>query len=43
MHAGMATTWSLPDVAGLAVARDLLLTGCLVDGEERRRPQFRGH
>ncbi|MFP5333874.1 MAG: enoyl-CoA hydratase/isomerase family protein [Actinomycetes bacterium] len=37
MHAGMATTWSLPDVAGLAVARDLLLTGRLVDGEEAVR------
>lgn len=37
MHAGMATTWSLPDVAGLAVARDLLLTGRLVDGEEAGR------
>lgn len=34
MHAGMATTWSLPEVAGLQVARDLLLTGRLVDGDE---------
>ncbi len=34
MHAGMATTWSLPDVAGLQVARDLLLTGRIVDGDE---------
>src|SRR5690606_18928611 len=31
---GMATTWSLPEVAGLAVARDLLLTGRMVTGEE---------
>lgn len=37
MHAGMATTWSLPDVAGLAVARDLLLTGRMVDGVEAGR------
>jgi len=37
MHAGMATTWSLPDVAGLAVARDLLLTGRMLDGEEALR------
>ena len=34
LHPGMATTWSLPDVAGLAVARDLLLTGRIVTGEE---------
>jgi len=27
LHPGMATTWSLPNVAGSAVARDLLLTG----------------
>ena len=27
MHAGMATTWLLPEVAGLGVARELLLTG----------------
>ena len=25
LHPGMATTWSLPEVAGVAVARDLLL------------------
>ncbi len=37
MHPGMLTTWSLPQVAGLAVARDLLLTGRLVDGEEAVR------
>jgi enoyl-CoA hydratase len=37
MHPGMLTTWSLPRVAGLAVARDLLLTGRLVDGEEAVR------
>ena len=34
LHPGMATTWSLPQVAGLAVARDLLLTGRIVDGQE---------
>lgn len=34
LHPGMATTWSLPNVAGHAVARDLLLTGRLVTGQE---------
>lgn len=34
LHPGMATTWSLPNVAGFAVARDLLLTGRLVTGAE---------
>ncbi len=34
MHAGMATTWLLPEVAGLAVARELLLTGRSVSAEE---------
>ena len=34
LHPGMATTWSLPDVAGHAVARDLLLTGRIDTGEE---------
>jgi len=34
LHPGMATTWLLPEVAGLAVARDLLLTGRVVRGEE---------
>ena len=34
MHPGMATTWLLPQVAGLAVARDLLLTGRMVTGAE---------
>ena len=34
LHPGMATTWSLPNVAGHAVARDLLLTGRLVSGTE---------
>jgi enoyl-CoA hydratase len=37
LHPGMATTWSLPDVAGSAVARDLLLTGRMVTGEEAER------
>jgi enoyl-CoA hydratase len=34
LHPGMATTWSLPNVAGSAVARDLLLTGRIIDGAE---------
>jgi enoyl-CoA hydratase/carnithine racemase len=34
MHPGMATTWLLPEVAGPAVARDLLLTGRMVTGAE---------
>jgi enoyl-CoA hydratase/carnithine racemase len=34
IHPGMATTWLLPEVAGLAVARDLLLTGRAVTGAE---------
>ena len=34
MHAGMATTWLLPEVAGLGTARELLLTGRVVSGEE---------
>ena len=37
LHPGMATTWSLPDVAGQAVARDLLLTGRIVNGDEAFR------
>src|SRR5918994_1475399 len=37
IHAGMATTWLLPEVAGLAVARELLLTGRAVSGEEAVR------
>ncbi|BBC30923.1 hypothetical protein SGFS_022170 [Streptomyces graminofaciens] len=34
LHPGMATTWSLPEVTSLAVARDLLLTGRVVRGAE---------
>jgi len=34
MHPGMASTWLLPEVAGPAVARELLLTGRLVSGTE---------
>src|SRR3990170_4675161 len=34
MHPGMATTWLLPEVAGLAAARELLLTGRMVTGTE---------
>lgn len=34
IHPGMATTWLLPEVAGAAVARELLLTGRAVTGAE---------
>ena len=34
MHPGMATTYLLPDVVGPAAARDLLLTGRLVEADE---------
>ena len=34
MHPGMLTTWSLTRAAGLAVARDLLLTGRVLTGVE---------
>lgn len=34
LHSGMAATWLLPDVAGTAVARDLLLTGRTLDAEQ---------
>jgi enoyl-CoA hydratase/carnithine racemase len=34
MHAGMAATWLLPQVAGLPAARELLLTGRVVTGAE---------
>jgi len=37
MHPGMAGTFLLPDVVGPAAARDLLLTGRLVQGEEALR------
>ncbi|HEU4676511.1 MAG TPA: enoyl-CoA hydratase-related protein [Motilibacteraceae bacterium] len=37
LHPGMATTWLLPDVVGLAVARELLLTGRVVTGAEAQR------
>ena len=34
MHPGMASTYLLPEVAGLALARELLLTGRLLSGAE---------
>jgi enoyl-CoA hydratase/carnithine racemase len=34
MHAGMATTWLLPEVVGLPVAREMLLTGRTLTGAE---------
>jgi enoyl-CoA hydratase len=34
LHAGMATTWLLPEVVGLPAARELLLTGRAVTGAE---------
>jgi enoyl-CoA hydratase len=37
LHPGMATTWSLTQVVGPAIARDLLLTGRAIDGEEAVR------
>ena len=37
MHAGMATTYTLTEVAGVAAARELLLTGRSVPAEEMLR------
>ena len=37
MHAGMASTWLLPEVVGLAAARELLLTGRACDATEMVR------
>jgi enoyl-CoA hydratase len=34
IHAGMAATWLLPEVAGLGLAREMLLTGRVVTGVE---------
>lgn len=37
IHPGMAGTYLLPDVAGSAVARDLFLTGRIVEADEAQR------
>jgi enoyl-CoA hydratase/carnithine racemase len=37
MHSGMGATYLLPDVVGHSTARDLLLTGRLVDAQEALR------
>ena len=37
MHAGMATTWLLPEIVGAAAARELLLTGRVIDAAEMLR------
>ncbi len=37
MHAGMATTWLLPELVGVAAARELLLTGRVCDAAEMLR------
>src|SRR5437763_2362423 len=37
MHAGMAATWLLPEVVGVTVARELLLTGRAVQDDEALR------
>ena len=37
IHAGMGVSWLLPEVAGLATAREMLLTGRAVSGEEALR------
>jgi enoyl-CoA hydratase len=37
MHAGMATTWLLPEIVGFAAARELLLTGRVADAPEMLR------
>jgi enoyl-CoA hydratase/carnithine racemase len=37
MHAGMGATYLLPDVVGHSTARDLLLTGRIVDADEALR------
>ncbi|WP_033424831.1 enoyl-CoA hydratase/isomerase family protein [Actinomadura flavalba] len=37
LHPGMAATWLLPEVAGLPLAREMLLTGRVLTGTEAER------
>jgi len=37
MHPGMATTWLLPEVVGMAAARELLVTGRTIEADEMLR------
>ncbi|WP_181955700.1 enoyl-CoA hydratase/isomerase family protein, partial [Raoultella terrigena] len=37
LHPGMAGTFTLPDVVGISAARDLFLTGRIVEGDEALR------
>ena len=37
MHAGMTTTWLLPEIVGVAAARELLLTGRVAGADEMLR------
>lgn len=37
LHPGMAATWLLPEIAGLPLAREMLLAGRVVTGDEAER------